>query len=157
MAATSGIAGVAAGPTAAELAEAELVEVMREIFATFDGTDGEPRMTIELANRGRVVNHKRVRRLMRLHGIVGVHKPAKVRTTVPAEANPPLRPRPKLRVCSSEVLVRLKEVGWWRTGRLGRVGAGARGNCLALLPGLEMILRMPGSFDESWYLGTSLG
>ena len=47
-------------------------------------------MTEELARRGRVVNHKRVRRLMRLHGIVGVFKPAKVRTTIPAEENPPL-------------------------------------------------------------------
>jgi hypothetical protein len=28
------------------------------------------------------VNHKRVERLMRLYGIVGVHKPAKVRTTI---------------------------------------------------------------------------
>jgi putative transposase len=79
-----------AGPTAEELAEAELVELMRAIHAEFDATYGEPRMTVELANRGRVVNHKRVRRLMRLHGIVGVHKPAKVRTTIPAEDNPPL-------------------------------------------------------------------
>lgn len=80
----------AAGSTAAEVAEVELVGLMRDIHAEFDGTYGEPRMTVELANRGRVVNHKRVRRLMRLHGIVGVHKPAKVRTTIPAEENPPL-------------------------------------------------------------------
>ena len=63
---------------------------MREIHAESDATYGEPRMTEELARRGRVVNHKRVRRLMRLHGIVGVHKPAKVRTTIPAEEHPPL-------------------------------------------------------------------
>src|SRR5207237_503614 len=50
----------------------------------------ELRLTEELAHRGRVVNHKRVRRLMRNHGIVGVHKPAKVRTTLPAEECPPL-------------------------------------------------------------------
>ncbi len=80
----------AAGLSAAEVAEVELVELMRDIHAEFDGTYGEPRMTVELANRGRVVNHKRVRRLMRLHGIVGVHKPARVRTTIPAEDNPPL-------------------------------------------------------------------
>ena len=77
-------------PTPAEVAEAALVEAMREIHAEFDGTYGEPRMTIELANRGWPVNHKRVRRLMRHHGIVGVHKPAKVRTTIPAENAPPL-------------------------------------------------------------------
>ena len=75
---------------ARELAEAELVAVMREIHAESDATYGEPRMTEELAHRGRVVNHKRVRRLMRRHGIVGVFKPAKVRTTIPAEECPPL-------------------------------------------------------------------
>ena len=73
-------ARVGAGPTAAELAEAVLVGLMREIHAEFDATYGEPRMTEELARRGRPVNHKRVRRLMRLHGIVGVFKAAKVRT-----------------------------------------------------------------------------
>jgi transposase InsO family protein len=47
-------------------------------------------MTPELRERGFVVNHKRVERLMRIHGIVGVHKPAKVRTTIPAEDAPPM-------------------------------------------------------------------
>ncbi len=47
-------------------------------------------MTEELARRGHRTNHKRVERLMRLHGIVGVHKAAKVRTTIPAEDVPPL-------------------------------------------------------------------
>lgn len=79
-----------AGPTAAELAEVELVELMREIHTEFDGTYGAPRMTVELANRGRVVNHKRVERLMAIHRIVGVYKAPKVRTTIPAEENPPL-------------------------------------------------------------------
>ena len=80
----------AGGPTDAELAEAALVTAMREIQADFDDTYGEPRMTPELRARGFFVNHKRVERLMRLHGIVGVHKPAKVRTTIPAEDNPPM-------------------------------------------------------------------
>jgi transposase InsO family protein len=31
-------------------------------------------MTPELRDRGWAVNHKRVERLMRVHGIVGVHK-----------------------------------------------------------------------------------
>ncbi len=78
------------GPTAAEQAEADLVAEMRSIHAVFDGTYGSPRMTVELANRGWEVNHKRVERLMRTHGIVGVHKPARVRTTIPAEDAPPL-------------------------------------------------------------------
>lgn len=80
----------AAGPTESELAEARLVETMREIHAESDGTYGEPRMTAELRARGWDVNHKRVERLMRTHGIVGVHKPPKVRTTIAAEDAPPL-------------------------------------------------------------------
>ena len=83
-------ARTAAGPTAAELVEVELVGLMREIHAESDATYGEPRMTEELARRGQPVNHKRVRRLMRVHGIVGVFKAAKVRTTIPAEEHPPL-------------------------------------------------------------------
>jgi hypothetical protein len=79
-----------AGPTEAEIAEAELVALMREIADEFDDTYGSPRMTVELANRGQVVNHKRVERLMRLHGLVGVDKPTRVRTTIPAEDVPPL-------------------------------------------------------------------
>lgn len=79
-----------AGPTDAERAEAELVAAMHEIHAESDATYGQPRMTPELADRGFVVNHKRVERLMRVHGIVGVHKAPKVRTTIPAEDNPPM-------------------------------------------------------------------
>jgi putative transposase len=81
---------ITVGPTAAQVAEVELVGVMRAIHTESDATYGEPRMTEELARRGRPVNHKRVRRLMRLHGIVGVFKRAKVRTTIPAEENPPI-------------------------------------------------------------------
>jgi len=74
----------AAGPSPAALAEAALVAEIRQVHTEFDGTYGEPRITTELSRRGQRVNHKRVERLMRLHGIVGVHKPAKVRTTIPA-------------------------------------------------------------------------
>ena len=81
---------LAGGPTEAEQVDAELVAVMREIHDEFDETYGSPRMTVALTNQGWVVNHKRIARLMRLHGIVGVHKPAKVRTTIPTEHNPPL-------------------------------------------------------------------
>ena len=84
------VARQAAGPTPAELAEARLVAEMRKIHDELDDTYGSPRMGPELANRGLRVNHKRVERLMRVHGIVGVFKPAKVRTTIPAEENPPL-------------------------------------------------------------------
>ncbi len=79
-----------ADPTPAELEQAGLVEAMWGIHDEFDGAYGSPRMTVELNNQGWVLNHKRVERLMALHGIVGVHKPAKVRTTIPAEDAPPL-------------------------------------------------------------------
>lgn len=80
----------AAGPTEAEVDEARLVAEIREIHDEFDGAYGEPRMTPELRERGWEVNHKRVERLMRVHGIVGVHKAPKVRTTIPAEDAPPV-------------------------------------------------------------------
>lgn len=79
-----------AGPTDNELEEARLVAEIRDIHEDSDGTYGQPRMTPELRARGWQVNHKRVERLMRIHQIVGVHKPAKVRTTIPAEETPPL-------------------------------------------------------------------
>jgi putative transposase len=43
----------AAGPSAAEVAEAALVAEIRQIHDEFDGTHGEPRITPELARRGR--------------------------------------------------------------------------------------------------------
>jgi transposase InsO family protein len=69
--------------TTGEFAEARLVSEIREIHAESDSTYGSPRVTRELRNRGWVVNHKRVERLMRIHGIVG-HTPKKHRiTTIP--------------------------------------------------------------------------
>lgn len=80
----------AAGPTDAGLDEEVLVAEMRKIHDESDATYGQPRMTPELRDRGFVVNHKRVERLMRVHGIIGVHKAPKVRTTIPAEDNAPM-------------------------------------------------------------------
>jgi putative transposase len=51
--------------------EARLVREIRRIHARSRGTYGAPRVTAELRRRGWSVNHKRVERLMRLHGIVG--------------------------------------------------------------------------------------
>jgi len=79
-----------AAPTVAERAEADLVREIKAVHDASDGTYGEPRVTEELARQGRRVNHKRVERLMRAHGIVGIHKPARVRTTIPAQDAPPL-------------------------------------------------------------------
>ena len=84
-----------AGPTAKELKDALVVGEMFRIVTDFNGTYGEPRMTMELRARGFVVNKKRVRRLMRVNSIVGIHKPTKKRTTIPSEDNPPIPDRVK--------------------------------------------------------------
>ena len=51
--------------------EVRLVREVRRIHARSHGTYGAPRVTVELRRRGQAVNHKRVERLMRQHGIVG--------------------------------------------------------------------------------------
>ena len=73
----------AAGPTEREVAEADLVELMREIFDASDGNYGVPRMHRELRRAGLIVNEKRVRRLMRLHGMAGRCRRRHCRTTFP--------------------------------------------------------------------------
>lgn len=76
----------ASAPVRAERARAdrELAERIGVIHADSDGTYGSPRVTAELRDAGFEVNHKRVERVMREHGIVGVHLRKTVRTTVPA-------------------------------------------------------------------------
>jgi len=74
-------AAVRAGRAAADAA---LAADIKKIHAEFDGTYGSPRVTAELRDKNRRVNHKRVARIMRVFGIVGVHLRKKVRTTVPA-------------------------------------------------------------------------
>ena len=73
----------AAPPTERELAEADLVELIREIFDAAEGNYGVPRMHRELRDNGVVVNSKRVRRLMRLHGMAGRCIRRRCRTTIP--------------------------------------------------------------------------
>jgi transposase InsO family protein len=73
----------AAGPTEAQGAEAELVELMREIFEASDGNYGVPRMHRELRRGGLRINVKRVRRLMRLHGMAGRCRRRRCQTTFP--------------------------------------------------------------------------
>ena len=64
-------------------ADAALAEEIKQIHDEFDGTYGSPRVTAELRAKGRKINHKRVARVMRRFGIVGLHLRKKVRTTVP--------------------------------------------------------------------------
>ena len=64
----------ASGPSAKASADAELVDVIKQVHADSGGAYGSPRVTAELRRQGRRVNRKRVCRLMRLHGICGIHK-----------------------------------------------------------------------------------
>ena len=64
-------ASAAHGPSQHEREETGLVGEIRRIHARSHGTYGVPRITAELRRRGQAVNHKRVERLMRAHGIVG--------------------------------------------------------------------------------------
>jgi putative transposase len=73
----------AAGPTERQVAEGQLVEMMRELFDEADGNYGVPRMYKALRTAGLVVNRKRVERLMRLHGMAGRFRRRKCRTTFP--------------------------------------------------------------------------
>jgi len=72
----------AAGPTAAQAAEADLVERIRQVHAESRGRYGEPRVTEQLARDGVVVNHKRVERLMAREGLQGRCGRRRMRTTV---------------------------------------------------------------------------
>lgn len=79
----------AAPARAARAAEdAALAERIRTVHAA-DNTVGAPRVTAELndgAPPEQRVNHKRVARVMRAHGIAGYVKKRRVRTTIPAQS-----------------------------------------------------------------------
>ena len=67
---------------AREVANGELVEQIKTIYAAKRGTYGSPRITHELRRGGQKYNHKRVERLMRQQGLKGrTGKRRKVRTT----------------------------------------------------------------------------
>ncbi len=72
-----------APPTARQVAETELVALLREIFDANDGNYGAPRVYKELRRAGVAVNHKRVERLMRRHGMAGRCRRRVPRTTFP--------------------------------------------------------------------------
>ena len=72
-----------AGPTDRQVADGEITELMRQIYAASDGNYGVPRMHRELRRAGLCINHKRVRRLMRLAGLTGRFRARSVRTTTP--------------------------------------------------------------------------
>ena len=73
--------------TAGELRERLLVNEIQRIHKTSGSTYGSPRVTAELHDRGRVVNHKRVERLMRVHDVVGYTPKKRTVTTIPYAAH----------------------------------------------------------------------
>lgn len=72
-----------AGPTDRQLAEAELVALMRDLFDAADGNYGVPRMFKALRKAGLVVNRKRFARLMGRHAMAGRCRRRRCRTTFP--------------------------------------------------------------------------
>jgi putative transposase len=64
-------AGAAQAAGERQREQARLVAEIRRIHARSKGTYGAPRVHAELRRRGQAVNHQRVERLMRIHGIVG--------------------------------------------------------------------------------------
>ncbi len=66
-----------------------MVAEIRRVHARSRGTYGAPRVTAELRRRGWAVNHKRVERLMRQHGIVGYRPRRRRSLTRQDRAAPP--------------------------------------------------------------------
>lgn len=73
----------AAGPTDRQVEEGHIVALMRDIFDASDGNYGVPRMHTALRRAGYRINKKRVRRLMRLHGMAGRCRRRRCLTTIP--------------------------------------------------------------------------
>ena len=63
-------------------ADQALAQEIRAIHAGSGGAYGSPRVTAELRESGRQVNHKRVARVMRAHCIAGIRLRRRVRTTI---------------------------------------------------------------------------
>ena len=72
-----------AGPTPRQVADEEVVALIREIYATSDGNYGVPRMHRELRRAGLKINRKKVHRLMRINRLTGRFRARTVRTTIP--------------------------------------------------------------------------
>jgi putative transposase len=75
----------AQGPSDRQREQARLVGEIRRVHARSHGTYGAPRVIVELRRRGWRVNHKRVERLMRAHGIVG-YRPRRRRSLTRPDA-----------------------------------------------------------------------
>jgi HTH-like domain len=80
-------------PSRRWLGDVRLLEPIHEIHRDSQGTYGSPRVHPELRHRGVRVGRKRVERLMRRHGLSGVPKRRRTKTTVRV---PGVRPAPDL-------------------------------------------------------------
>ena len=69
-------------PSARELSDAELVDKIQAVHTSSDGTYGSPRVHKELLDRGVSCGRRRVRRLMRMHGLEGRCKKRWRKTTI---------------------------------------------------------------------------
>jgi putative transposase len=69
-------------PSARELADRELLAKIRRIHAASGEVHGAPRIHAELAAEGVHAGRKRVERLMKADGLVGVSRRRSARTTV---------------------------------------------------------------------------
>lgn len=70
--------------------DARIVEKIRSFHTDSGGTNGSPRITADLRDDGEIVNVKRVARLMRQAGIVGLHLRKGRRTTIPDQGAAPV-------------------------------------------------------------------
>ena len=80
------VARAAKGASERQRKEVKLAAEIRRIHARSKGTYGAPRVTAELGRRGWKVNHKRVERLMRCHGIAG-YRPRRRRSLTKQDSN----------------------------------------------------------------------
>src|SRR5205814_5841381 len=80
-------------PSARATADGELLKQVRTIHAVSRGTYGAPRVHAELRAEGRAVGKKRIARLMRTAGIVGVSRRRGIVTT---QRDRDARPAPDL-------------------------------------------------------------
>ncbi|MEV0650560.1 IS3 family transposase [Phytomonospora sp. NPDC050363] len=72
----------AAARDARHAADAALAAEIKQVHTDSRGTYGSPRVVAELRDAGRMINHKRVERLMRRFAIVGHHLRRAKRTTI---------------------------------------------------------------------------
>jgi len=90
------LAWASRGPSARAAADVRLLGTIREVHRASRATYGVPRVHAELAERGIRVGRKRIARLMRQAGLVGVHRRRRARVV----------PRPEVRLLPPDLVRR---------------------------------------------------